>query len=150
MVGMRRHKNVTGKHFLPSAKRHAGDRGDQDYQEGGTMSGEDERNAARTHPSMDVVQYRCSNCIIGTENNPFICTQCGLANSDTDGQFVCRRYRKGPARGQGRANFQLSTAGAAPTLTQTIVRLPVFCSVITHSGFNFGSGPWRPIRFCNC
>ena len=104
MVGMRRHKNVTEKHFLPSAKKQAGVRGEQDYQEGGTMSGEDDTNAGRTS-TMDVQRYRCSNCIIGTENNPFICTQCGLANSDADGQFVCRRCRKGPARGRG----QLST-----------------------------------------
>ena len=114
MVEMKRHKNVMEKQ--------QGSRG-QDYQEGGTMSGEDDRNAGRTR-TMDV-QYRCSNCIIGTENNPFICTQCGLANSDADGQFVCRRCRKGPARGHG-ANFQLSTVGAAPTLTQTIVRLPMY------------------------
>ena len=94
MLEMKRHKNVTEKQ--------QGFRG-QDYQEGGTMSAEDDRNAGRTR-TMDV-QYRCSNCIIGTENNPFICTQCGLANSDADGQFVCRRCRKLPARGRG----QLST-----------------------------------------
>ena len=93
MVQMKRHKLVIEKQ--------QGFRG-QDYQEGGTMSGEDERNAARTHHSMDVVQYRCSNCIIGIENSPFICTQCGLANSDADGQFVCRRCRNGPERGQNR------------------------------------------------
>ena len=33
MVGMRRHKNVTEKHFLPSAKKQAGNREEQDYQE---------------------------------------------------------------------------------------------------------------------
>ena len=52
MVGMRRHKNVTEK---------AGDRGDQDYLEGVTMSGEDDRNAGRNNTTMNVQQYRCSN-----------------------------------------------------------------------------------------
>ena len=89
MVEIKRHKNVIEKQH--------GFRG-QDYQERGTMSGEDDRNAGRTR-TMDV-QYRCSNCIIGPENNPFICTQCGLDDSDADGQFVCRRCRNGPERGQ--------------------------------------------------
>ena len=149
MVGMRRHKNVTGKHFLPSAKKQAGNRVEQDYQEGGTMSGEVVKNAGRNYTTMDVQQYRCSNCIIGTENNPFICTQCGLANSDADGQFVCRRCRKGPARGRG----QLSTFNCRCCTNSNpdnceVTR--VHCTVITHSGFNFVSRPWRPICFCNC
>ena len=43
MVEIKRHKNVIEKQ--------QGFRG-QDYQEGGTMSGEDDRNAGRTHTTM--------------------------------------------------------------------------------------------------
>ena len=50
MLEMKRHKNVTEKQ--------QGFRG-QDYQEGGTMSAEDDRNGRLA--TMDV-QYRCSNC----------------------------------------------------------------------------------------
>ena len=136
MVQMKRHK--------PLIEKQQGFKG-QDYQEGGTMSGEDDRNAGRNYTTMNVQQYRCSNCVIGTENNPFICTQCSLANSDElDGQFVCRRCRRGPARGQ---TFNCRRCSNSDPDNCEVTRV---YTVITHSGFNFVSGPLRPICFWNC
>ena len=51
---------------------------------------------------------------------------------------------------EDRTNFQLSTAGAVPTIFRTIVRLLVQCTQYSLILPNFVSGPWSPFCFWNC